>query len=128
MGYTNHDFEGPWLTLHFNAVESNVAELMCTVSGQPLGQSLLRVALSGNSRSCIAVQKSMLALTALHRFGLGFRAQELKVDAIRTLAAAAAEGVEVDSALQHVAAGMILCLFEVRFSLSPPLTCSQLTT
>lgn len=55
----------------------------------------------------------MLALAALYRHGLGFQAEKLKLSAIRALSASIVGGFGVHSAVQHVAAGMILCLFEV---------------
>jgi hypothetical protein len=84
-----------------------------------LGTAVVRIALAPNTRSVAAVFQSLLALSSLHRDGPQPHALTLKVSALRALAAAASStnlgtGEEV---IQHVAAGMLLCSFEVK---TPP--------
>ncbi|EFQ25673.1 uncharacterized protein GLRG_00817 [Colletotrichum graminicola M1.001] len=56
-------------------------------------------------------QLSMI-FSIIYRHGPGMRGEELKLSAIRALAASASQGIESQSAIQHVAAVMVLCLFE----------------
>jgi hypothetical protein len=74
---------------------------------------LLRMALSDGSLTTKAVMQSMLAVSSLHRFGPRPQATNLKLSALRTLAGSLATGISARGALQHIAAGMLLCTFEV---------------
>ena len=74
---------------------------------------LLRMALTDGSPGSKAVMQSILALSSLHRFGPRPQAINLKSSALQTLAATLATGIDTKVALQHVAAGMLLCMFEV---------------
>ncbi|KAI5868244.1 fungal-specific transcription factor domain-containing protein [Durotheca rogersii] len=97
--------------LHF--FEGAVSQILTTFSEQPLGSILMRIALSSDSPSCIAVRKSMLALSTLLRHGLSWQSERLKLCAIRALMASAEDGITLTNAAQHVAAGMLLCIFEI---------------
>jgi hypothetical protein len=70
--------------------------------------------LSSDSLSATALLRALLAFSSLHRHGLQEQAVELKISALKALAAAS-EGVEFDTEkiVQHVAAGMLLYSFEV---------------
>jgi len=74
---------------------------------------LLRLALSDNSTPSVAVLQSALALSSLHRHGLQVDAYRLKLRALRTLVSSAKECLENSTIIQHIAADMILCHFEV---------------
>jgi hypothetical protein len=74
---------------------------------------LLRMALSDGSPTTNAVMQSMLAVSSLHRFGPRSQAINLKQSALRTLAESLVTGIDTKEALQHMAAGMLLCTFEV---------------
>lgn len=74
---------------------------------------LLRLALSDNSLPSVAVLQSTLALSSLHRFGLQPNAFQLKARALRTMIKSDMHGLERLRIIQHTAAGMILCHFEV---------------
>ncbi|THC88234.1 hypothetical protein EYZ11_012321 [Aspergillus tanneri] len=78
-----------------------------------VGNVLMRMTLANSSPSAAAVLRSMLALSSLHRDGLQPQAAELKISALRALAAASKNNISVTEAAQHVAAGMLLCSFEV---------------
>ena len=101
-------------TLKVHTVASHSITAVSPSSGSPnLREVLLRVALSRGTQSSIAVLKSLLALSSLHRHGLQKHAARLKVSALSALAEAAKTGVEGKEAIAHVAALMLLCCFEV---------------
>jgi hypothetical protein len=74
---------------------------------------LLRMSLSDGSLATKAVMQSMLAVSSLHRFGPRPQAINLKLSALRSLAESLMTGIDTKGALQHIAAGMLLCTFEV---------------
>jgi hypothetical protein len=74
---------------------------------------LLRMSFSDGSLTSKAVMQSMLAVSSLHRFGPRPQAINFKQSALRTLAESLATGIGTKGALQHIAAGMLLCTFEV---------------
>jgi len=80
-----------------------------------VGNVLIRMALPSNTPSAAAVFRALLALSSLHRYGLQSQAADLKISAIAALAAASKSNIGPKEAIQHVAAGMLLCSFEVRF-------------
>jgi hypothetical protein len=73
----------------------------------------MRLALSDSSPSSAAVLRSALALSSLHRHGLQSDAFRLKAHALRTLITSGKDCIEGPRIIQHIAAGMILCHFEV---------------
>ncbi|KAA8642705.1 uncharacterized protein ATNIH1004_009457 [Aspergillus tanneri] len=75
-----------------------------------VGNVLMRMTLANSSPSAAAVLRSMLALSSLHRDGLQPQAAELKISALRALAAASKNNISVTEAAQHVAAGMLLSI------------------
>ncbi|WYZ44447.1 hypothetical protein EsH8_VII_000883 [Colletotrichum jinshuiense] len=96
----------------FQFFQRSVSIKLSTFSNQPLGQVLLRVVSSGDTLSGGAAQRALVAVAALQRYGPGFRAEELKLSALRALAASATGALEVQTAAHHVAAMMALCMFE----------------
>jgi hypothetical protein len=74
---------------------------------------LLQMSLSDGSLAGMAVMQSLLAVSSLHRFGPQAQAISLKLSALRTLAESLKTGIDIKGALQHIAAGMLLCTFEV---------------
>lgn len=84
----------------------------------PLGSLLISIALSSNARSNVAVLQSLLALASLYRYGCQMQAVQLKVAALQSLRASTVstgKDISVVEAVKHVAAGMLLCTFEVRY-------------
>ncbi|RWA08732.1 hypothetical protein EKO27_g6367 [Xylaria grammica] len=82
-----------------------------------LGKFLLRMSLSDDSCSSTALLRALLGFSSLHRHGLQSQAGELKVSALRALAAASKGGeLGTKEAVQHVAAGMLLYSFEIQQS------------
>ncbi|KAK5223046.1 hypothetical protein LTR72_005883 [Exophiala xenobiotica] len=83
-----------------------------------LGTAVVRIALAPNTRSAAAVFQSLLALSSLHRDGPQPHASTLKVSALRALAAATSNTnlSTREEIIQHIAAGMLLCSFEVHLS------------
>ncbi|KAL2194434.1 fungal-specific transcription factor domain-containing protein [Corynascus similis CBS 632.67] len=77
-----------------------------------LGNVLMRIALVKNTASATALFRSILAFSSLHRHGIHSRAIELKISAIKALAAASGSSLDAVEAMQHVAAGMLLSSFE----------------
>ncbi|KAK1143773.1 hypothetical protein N8T08_006174 [Aspergillus melleus] len=78
-----------------------------------MGKVLIRMALTSSSPSSAAVLHSLLALSSLHRYGLQNQAGELKLSALKALAAASRTAIGPVEAAQHIAAGMLLCSFEL---------------
>ncbi|KAF2452770.1 fungal-specific transcription factor domain-containing protein, partial [Lineolata rhizophorae] len=74
---------------------------------------LLRMALSENTYGASAVRHSVLALASLHRSGLNTQARQLKYAAVNALRKSAEQGIGTTEGQQHIAAGMILCSFEL---------------
>jgi hypothetical protein len=63
------------------------------------------------------VLQALLAFSSLHRYGLQSQALELKIAALGSLAKGlAAPNLCVQATMQHIAAGMLLCSFEVHQS------------
>lgn len=76
----------------------------------------MRAARSNKSSSATAVLRSILALSSLHRHGVQSQAFKLKIASLNALAAAATSEsrLGLTEVVQHIAAGMLLCSFEVR--------------
>lgn len=82
-----------------------------------LGNTLARIALDGETASAAAVLQALLAFSSLHRYGLHAKAIELKITALGKLAeGSAAPSLSAKETVQHIAAGMLLCSFEVHQS------------
>ncbi|KAK7994580.1 hypothetical protein PG991_016168 [Apiospora marii] len=78
-----------------------------------LGQMLLRAAGAGDGTSFgVAVQQSLLAFSSTHRHGVHTRAAEHKIAALKALADISGCDIGPVEAVQHVAAGMLLCSYE----------------
>lgn len=79
------------------------------------------MALSDDSSPSRAVLFALLAVSSRARDGLQSRAVEFKTHAIGELAKSAGTGaLSTTEAVQHVAAGMLLCTFEVGLSIMAP--------
>lgn len=78
----------------------------------------MRIAVTGTTASATAVLHSLLALSALQGQDGCAYAVELKISALKALAATSGSGLGTMEAIQHVAAGMLLCSFEVNTSAS----------
>ena len=75
---------------------------------------LIQMALSDGTLGSQAVLFALLAFSSQSRDGLQSRAVEFRTSAIRALAKSAETGaLSTHEAAQHVAAGMLLCSFEV---------------
>ncbi|KAK2039042.1 hypothetical protein LZ31DRAFT_559101 [Colletotrichum somersetense] len=98
----------------FQFFEKQVAVGLASFSNRPLGSALLRLASSDQSLAAVALRRSLVAVAFHYRYGPGMRAEELKLSAIRALAASAAQGIESQNSIQHVAAMMSLCLAETQ--------------
>ncbi|KAK2056289.1 hypothetical protein LY76DRAFT_595296 [Colletotrichum caudatum] len=98
----------------FEFFEKQVAVRLASISDRPLGFALLRLAASDQSLAAVALRRSIVAIAFHFRYGPGMRAEELKLSAIRALAASAAQGIESQNSIQHVAAMMSLCLAETQ--------------
>ena len=71
------------------------------------------MALSDSTTPTVAVMHSLLGLASLHRFGPQSHAARLKISALQALGASLTRGIGAKEGLQHVAAGMLLCSYEV---------------
>lgn len=106
------------------AVQSNASSSLATFGHDPknVGNMLMRMAIVNETPSSAAVLRSLLALASLHRSGLQTQAAELKIAALKALGAASNREIGIMETLQHIAAGMLLCSFEVCIIISCPLT------
>ncbi|TKW51987.1 hypothetical protein CTA1_11032 [Colletotrichum tanaceti] len=100
----------------FQYFEKKMAVKLSSFSNQPLGQTLLRLASLDSSAASVALQRALMASASQYRYGPGLRAEELKLSAIHALSASAAGGIQSQSAVQHVAAGMVICMLETQKS------------
>ncbi|KAL2151662.1 hypothetical protein VTH82DRAFT_6760 [Thermothelomyces myriococcoides] len=101
------------LMQHFQQAASRSLAIF---GGDPseLGSVLMRTALAKNTASATALFSSILALSSLHRHDVHSQAVEYKIRAIEALAAASSNSaLDTIEAMQHVAAGMLLCSFEI---------------
>ncbi|RSL51877.1 hypothetical protein CEP54_011184 [Fusarium duplospermum] len=71
------------------------------------------MALSDNTPSATAILKSALALASYHRDKDHSHADQLKIAALRALAASTKGIIGADESIRHVAAGMLLCTLEI---------------
>lgn len=81
---------------------------------------IARLAISDDSAPSRAVLNSLLALAALHSSQTPRRATEYIAIALRSLRVSAQEGIKRHHSLQHIAAGILICAFEVRFNILLP--------
>ncbi|KAF7616968.1 hypothetical protein AFCA_004841 [Aspergillus flavus] len=95
--------------------ESTASKALATLAhdSPSLGRTILRMALTNDSASSAAVREALLAFASVHRHGLQSQGIEFKVSAIRALGKASHTNIGVAEALQHVAACMLLCAFEI---------------
>lgn len=103
------------MLIQHGKVDSALSFGITTFNERPLGGLLLCLARSNNCAASVAVQRALLAVSCLFQVGPGLQAEQLKLSAIYALRASAETGVSADNAPQHVAAGMLLCLFEVGY-------------
>ncbi|KAL2825115.1 fungal-specific transcription factor domain-containing protein [Aspergillus pseudoustus] len=96
-------------------VESTASKSLALLGHNPieLGRVLIRMALANSSPSSTAVRHALLGLSSLHRYELTPQCFELKISAIKALNEATHTDIGPAEALQHVAAGMLLCSFEI---------------
>ena len=81
---------------------------------------LIQMALSSGTITSRAVLFALLAVSSKHRHGPQERAFQFKASAVAALAKSAENGsLDTIESVQHVAAGMLLCSFEVSSSLTP---------
>jgi hypothetical protein len=82
-----------------------------------LGKVLVRIALEGETASAAAALQALLAFSSLHRYGLQSQAFELKIAALGKLKEGSfSPSLGAKEIIQHIAAGMLLCSFEVHQS------------
>ncbi|GIC92250.1 uncharacterized protein Aud_008716 [Aspergillus udagawae] len=112
-----------WNPSKLEALDRDLLDYFCCVASASLatfghdatalGNILVRIALQGSA----AVLQALLAFSSLHRYGLQSQALELKIAALGSLAKGlAAPNLCVQATMQHIAAGMLLCSFEVHQS------------
>ncbi|KAK1570177.1 fungal-specific transcription factor domain-containing protein [Colletotrichum navitas] len=112
-----------WNSSKLGALDRDLLEYFCRVASASLAtfghdtttlsNSLVRIALQGETTTAAAVFQALLAFSSLHRYGLQSQALELKVGALRSLAQEPVASGHGANAMQHTAAGMLLCSFEV---------------
>ncbi|KAI1157044.1 fungal-specific transcription factor domain-containing protein [Nemania diffusa] len=80
---------------------------------EELVYALVRLALLDDSISSRAVWLSLLAFSATHRHHVYVQSVEYKIAAIEALAALPTNEISTKEAMQHIAAGMLLCSLEI---------------
>ncbi|KAJ8111931.1 hypothetical protein ONZ43_g5506 [Nemania bipapillata] len=80
---------------------------------EELAYALVRLALLDDSISSRAVWLSLLAFSATHRHHVYAQSVEYKISAIEALAAVPTNEITTKEAIQHIAAGMLLCSLEI---------------
>ncbi|KAL9082952.1 MAG: hypothetical protein Q9165_008715 [Trypethelium subeluteriae] len=105
------------LSTHQIGILSCITAWEALVSTTALGNDLVRIALQGETAAATAVLHALLAFASLHRYGLQSQALELKVAALGSLTkGSAAPSLGAQATIQHAAAGMLLCSFEIHQS------------
>ncbi|KAL4770352.1 fungal-specific transcription factor domain-containing protein [Aspergillus nidulans var. acristatus] len=96
-------------------VEHTASRALAVLGHDPISISniLIPLALVDSSPSSTAVRQALLGLSSLHRDGVQAQAFEFKISAIKSLKAASHTNIGAAEALQHIAAGMLLCSFEI---------------
>ncbi|KAI1426169.1 fungal-specific transcription factor domain-containing protein [Xylaria sp. FL1777] len=79
-----------------------------------LGHALVRIALMNDSKSSRAVWLSLLAFSATHRHDVYVQPVQLKISALEIMATAKGNEMGTKEAIQHIAAGMLLCSLEIQ--------------
>lgn len=79
---------------------------------------LMQMALSDDTPPSKAVLQSILALASLHRSGQQEHAAQLKLSALHALMASPERHLSPKAGIQHIAAGILLCSFEVSIDAS----------
>ncbi|KAI0197906.1 fungal-specific transcription factor domain-containing protein [Astrocystis sublimbata] len=80
---------------------------------EELAYALVRLALLDDSVSSRAVWLSLLAFSATHRHHVYVQSVQYKISAIEALAAVPTNEISTKEAIQHIAAGMLLCSLEI---------------
>ena len=71
------------------------------------------MALTDAGESSKAVLQAILAVASVHRYGLQAESVRLQGKAIRALESSAQKGMSDSEIVQHMAASMLLCSYEV---------------
>lgn len=104
------------IATHHSVVESVAAPMLATFGHEQadIRNLLVRMSFSSSTVSANAVFRAILALSSVHRYGLQSQAVQLKIVALRALSDSLKTGMSSEESMQHLAAGMLLCSFEVR--------------
>ncbi|KAI8634245.1 hypothetical protein F5Y19DRAFT_487713 [Xylariaceae sp. FL1651] len=113
-----------WKPFRLNAEELELLRYFDTIAYSSLAtfrvkavvlrDILVRMALSSPTIPSRAILHALLAVSSLHRDGLQLQAARHKTAAVSALAASVKSGINgTTEAAQHVAAGMLLCSFEI---------------
>lgn len=96
-------------------VDHVVAQSLATLprTYDTLRSVIPRLALSNDTLSSQAVTQALLALSSLHRHGFQEEAARYQAAALAALRKSSNTTFGSNEAIQHVAAGMLLCSFEV---------------
>lgn len=74
---------------------------------------VLRLAFSDDSPASKAVLQSLLAVSAMQRYGPSLEADQLKLSALSALKNSNEQGLDGHTGIQQVTAQLLLCAFEV---------------
>lgn len=74
---------------------------------------LLQLSFHDQSLSSRAVRRALLSLSWVYRDGYHYRNNQLKLQAIADMRSSMDEDIGQTKLMQHIAAGMLLCSFEV---------------
>jgi hypothetical protein len=92
--------------------EKVLSAMLTAVDDKRLQALLIGMSFIDNSPSSIAVQQALYALIAFYMYGSGV-AMKYKVNAITALTQSLHYGLIAKDGLQHIAAGLLLSLYEV---------------
>lgn len=104
------------LEAHNQAVETFAAPALSTFGHEQaeLRDLLIRMCFSDNTAASNAVLQAILALASVHQDGHQKQAAQLKLGALQALRTSMSNSDMCEAkAMQHVAAGMVLCSLEV---------------
>ncbi|KAH6876623.1 fungal-specific transcription factor domain-containing protein [Thelonectria olida] len=111
--HSNLTFHEKELLQYFVSVSSRSLKAF-DQSAVDIRKVILRMALSDGALASTAVLRAAIALASLHRDGPGSNALKCKVSALRALSDTMRGGIDQPQSFQHIAAGMLLCSYEVQ--------------
>ncbi|KAF2448085.1 hypothetical protein P171DRAFT_428213 [Karstenula rhodostoma CBS 690.94] len=105
-----------WDLLNYFQLEASRSLTIFGSDPKQLTNFLMCLSQNGKTQASTAVLHSMFGLASLYRYGWNAQAMEFKISSLRALAKASETFDESVEGVHHVAAGMLLCSFEVHMA------------